>query len=77
MRARLPPRMIDVAAHQRAMPTPPMPTAQAAVDTPTDPTLSGPPALPGPMGPSMSMGPEVAGRAPAVFRPHNIRRGYA
>ena len=71
------PRMIDVAAHQRAAPvratpTPPMP------DTGDIPILSGsavPP--PGAMGPPMPMGPQVPGRAPAIFRPHNIRRGYA
>ncbi len=73
------PRMIAVAAHQRAAPAPPLPSPTAGPDATSGP-MSGPPMVPGPMGPSMSMGSEVTGRAPAVFRPHRLSRagrGYA
>lgn len=67
--ARKSPLMVTVGAHQRAMPQrpPPMPD-------PSDPaSMAGLPMVPGAMGPSMSMGPEVTGRSPAVFRPHRQR----
>lgn len=60
-------RMIDVQAHQRAVPQPPMPMPDVA-----PPMSDGPPFVEAP-----PMGPQPMDRPAAQFRPHNQRRPYA